>query len=371
MIEIVRNDEGFRALRPEWTDLLEASDANSVFLTWEWLYTWWRRLAPHLRPEIITVRENGRLLALAPLASQRWDIRRLRLYRSLAFLGTPLRSGNAGSDYLDVIVRRGCPEALEELTDALARRGRVLELAQVAAGDAAAEHVVDALSTAHWPMRRSECGTCPVADLAGHTWDSYLGTRGREHRYAVQRKLRSLRKSFDVWFERADTEPERTEALRLLIDLHQRRWRERGESDAFHTPALRAFHEDFSRLALEKGWLRLFLLRLDGTPAAALYALRHGSTFSFYQSGFDPAFARQGVGVATMALSVEAAIAEGAAVYDFLHGSEEYKFHWANRTRPLVRYALFPPRPQGRVAAALAAGFAHLAPMARRMLLHT
>jgi CelD/BcsL family acetyltransferase involved in cellulose biosynthesis len=252
--------------------------------------------------------------------------------------------------------------------------GRVLDLAQMSRESAAGVTVANALRDDGWSVRERECGICPVVDLAGHTWDSYLASRGREHRYGVQRKLRALHKAHTVSFECAQTEDERRTALALLLELHERRWRAKVDaapSDAFHTPSLRAFHDAFTRHALAQGWLRLFVLRLDGAPAAALYGVRYGRTFYFYQSGFDPAFARQGVGVVTMALSVQAALAEGAETYDMLHGTEEYKFHWANRTRPLVRLEVFPAQAQGRVAAALAAVAAHLRPMARRVLLHS
>jgi CelD/BcsL family acetyltransferase involved in cellulose biosynthesis len=373
VIDEITTDDGFRALRHEWSELLDESCAPSVFLTWEWLYSWWRHVGGACRPAIITIRRNGRLEAIAPLATRPWDLRRLQLYRALGFLGAPLRTGNVGSDYLDVIVRRDSPEALRALGAFLSRRGRVLDLAQVEIASAAAARLGAALRDAGWAVTPQASGLCPVVDLAGHTWDSYLATRGREHRYSVQRKLRALHKNSAVDFHLATTEREREEALGILLDLHEKRWREKEgvpPSDAFHTPALRAFHETFTRLALEQGWLRLFVLRLDGVPAAALYGFRHGRTFSFYQSGFDPAEARRGVGVATMALSVAAAIAEGAEVYDLLHGEEEYKFHWANRTRPLVRLALYPPRAQGRLAAALATVHAQLRPVARRVLLH-
>jgi CelD/BcsL family acetyltransferase involved in cellulose biosynthesis len=265
-------------------------------------------------------------------------------------------------------VSREHPEARAELTEALRRTGRVLDFTQVSSGTATAENVIATLRGADWQVHREEAGVCPVVELQDRTWDSYLETRGKEHRYSIQRKLRGLRKRFDVFFEQVTAEADRSEALATLIRLHEARWQGKGSSDAFHTAPLRAFHESFTRLALAEGWLRLYLLRLSGTTVSALYGLRYGDTFSFYQSGFDPAYAKHGVGAATMALSIEAALAEGAQCYDLLHGSEEYKFHWANATRPLARYALFPPRAQGHAAHALSAISALVRPMARRVL---
>jgi CelD/BcsL family acetyltransferase involved in cellulose biosynthesis len=368
VIERVDDAAGFAALRGEWNDLLSRSGAATPFLTWEWQYEWWRHLGRGLRLEILAVRQGGRLVGLAPLFVRGREPRRLRLVRYVSFVGSPVPMGNVGSDYLDFITDREAPRALDEIASALASRGCVLELAQVAADGSSARGVAERLRDEHWGLERHRGDVCPWIDLSGHTWDSYLATRGREHRYAVQRKLRKIRRDFEVRFDRVDTEAERRTALAQLVDLHGRRWREKGDSDAFHTPALRAFHDAFTCHALEQGWLRLYVLRLDGAAVAAFYAFRYGETFYFFQSGFDPAYGRHSVGLVAMALSVEAAIGEGARRYDMLHGSEEYKFHWANATRPLERYVMYPNHVHGAMARGLAGVYAAVAPMARRVL---
>src|SRR2546427_4482076 len=53
---------GFEKLREEWNELLQASASNCLFLTWEWLYTWWKHLSEDRRLFIITVdRKSTRL----------------------------------------------------------------------------------------------------------------------------------------------------------------------------------------------------------------------------------------------------------------------------------------------------------------------
>ena len=135
----------------------------------------------------------------------------------------------------------------------------------------------------------------------------------------------------------------------ILIDLHRKRWGATGLSEAFRTPEVIAFHRDFARQAAEEGWLRLLVVWLDGQPAASLYGLSYGPTFYFYQSGFDPVFSKHSVGVATMGLAIKTAIEEGSLEYDFLHGDEEYKFHWASATRDLDRMEVFPPHARARL----------------------
>jgi len=119
-------------------------------------------------------------------------------------------------------------------------------------------------------------------------------------------------------FEQARSVREVSDALVTLVRLHHMRWRWRGGSNGFHTPALLAFHADVSQLARARGWPRLFVLSLDGRPAAALYGFRYGETFYFYQSGFDPEYRRYSVGLLATGLSIRAAFEEGAREYDLL-----------------------------------------------------
>jgi CelD/BcsL family acetyltransferase involved in cellulose biosynthesis len=180
------------------------------------------------------------------------------------------------------------------------------------------------------------------------TWARYLDSLGPAHRANVRRRLRALAASNPV-FEQAQDEEQRRRLLADLMALHELRWTGRGASEAFQEPGLGAFHREFSALALRRGWLRLFVLRLGGKPVAALYGFLYQGTFYFYQSGFDPGYARRSVGLVAMGLTIRKAIEEGAAEFDLLHGDEDYKFLWAKQVREIERLEIYPPRALGAV----------------------
>jgi CelD/BcsL family acetyltransferase involved in cellulose biosynthesis len=343
-IELIEEVEGFRRLRPEWNELLSSSPSDSLFLTWEWMFTWWKHLGGRRRLSILALRSGGELIAIAPLALRPPDYGRLELFRSLEFLGT----GSAGSDYLDLIVRAGREHlALPALAEYLTRGKVMLDMAQIRTGFSLALEFAEGIEARGWGLSASSTSVCPYIDLVGRSWDSYLAGLGPAHRANLQRRLRHLARSSEVQFREAESETERREFLIQLIDLHHRRRREMGGSEAFHTPALRAFHEEFSALALQRGWLRLYLLRLDSRPAAALYGFRYRRTFYFYQSGFDPAYRKQSVGLVVMGLTIRKALEEGAAEFDLLHGDEGYKSLWARQRRGIGRLEAYPPRARG------------------------
>ncbi|HEU4686143.1 MAG TPA: GNAT family N-acetyltransferase [Nitrospira sp.] len=356
--------DGFQA---EWSHLLAESGQKCLFLTGEWLLTWWRHFArDRWKLGLLTVRRRKRLLGIAPLFSRPEEWGRLpSWWRTTHFLG----SGIIGSDYLDVIVRGGEDESVAAALAEHLERGRpTLTLTHMPAWGAQAEGLIRELEQSGWVVERSVVERCPYIPLRKHTWDSYAGTLGAEHRYNFQRRLKNLHKQGVVTFEAVEKEELRREALATLRSLHDRCWEERGGSQAMQSERESAFHEDFSRLALERGWLRLFLLKLNGRPLAALYGFRYGTRFYFYQSGFDPSWRKHSVGLVTMGLAIQQALREGVEEFDLLHGTESYKFLWTKETRDLVRVRLFPPSWAGLIRQQAAALETRAKELARLLL---
>ena len=343
-VQRTESTDGFAALQAEWTELLEASTADGLFLTWDWLYTWWTHLAGDRRLFLLTVRRGSELVAIAPLALAPARLERLVPFRSLEFMGT----GAVGSDYLDLIARRGWEDsAVVAISEYLRQQRLMLQLDRVSRASSLASRLAVRLTPAGWTLREGPTEVCPFIDLGAHTWESYLRTLSSAHRYNFQRRLKNLRRRYAVELDRVSTEEDRGPALARLLQLHEARWRSRGGSTAFASEGLASFHDELTRRALAQGWLRLFELRLDGRAAASLYGFRYRETFSFYQSGLDPAYAKDSVGLVTMGLAIQSAIEEGVSEYDFLHGDEAYKFQWAGQARELARLELYPPRWRG------------------------
>jgi CelD/BcsL family acetyltransferase involved in cellulose biosynthesis len=342
-VEAIADADGFRALRDDWNALLQRSSSDCLFLTWEWLYLWWLHLGGAAL-SILAVRRDGELVGIAPFMETRGFTRRLEL------LGT----GTVGSDYLDLVADRAHePGVLGALRGWLDERGIAVTASQVLRSGSLMERLLAALALNRWEHTSTVINVCPYAPLGGHSWDSYLGELSSSHRYNFRRRLRQLEKRYRVELVRAGSEEERQRGLETLVALHLRRWSERHGSDAFSRAALIDFHHDVSRRALENGWLRLYVLRLDGRPAAALYGFKYGDRFYFYQSGFDPDYGKHSVGLVMMGLSIRDAIGEGAREYDLLHGDERYKFSWASRSREIARFDAYPP---GLAGAALRRG---------------
>jgi CelD/BcsL family acetyltransferase involved in cellulose biosynthesis len=93
---------------------------------------------------------------------------------------------------------------------------------------------------------------------------------------------------------------------------------------------------------ISQGIVRLALLDVAGRPVAATISFVYGDTWGLYNSGYDPEYGTYSPGIVLVAMTIQEAIREGLRVYDFLRGSEGYKYRFGARDRELFRLRLWP-----------------------------
>jgi CelD/BcsL family acetyltransferase involved in cellulose biosynthesis len=185
----------------------------------------------------------------------------------------------------------------------------------------------------------------------GHgSWEELLASRSSKLRAQVRRDARSVLGSGRATIRLAD-DPDRLDAdLDALFAMHRERW---PGGSGFLAGGAEPFHRRFAHAALERGWLRLWLLEADGQAQAAWYGFRFAGCEAHYQSGRFASCSRGG-GTVLLAHAIRAALEDGMREYRFLRGGEPYKLRWANDDASLETVAVGITR-AGRAAARLAA----------------
>lgn len=326
-VEVHEGEGAFDALREPWEALHRRSGATP-FLSWQWQEAWWRHLAPERVPLLLAARRGEEVVGLMALARERQ-----RGIRRLSFLGERV----GGADYLDLLAAR------ED-------QGRV---AAAFVDHLASEIPFDLLDLDDMPaesqllpalMRRflDQAGStrrlllrhvCPQIELA-ESWEAQLRRSSRSANF--KRRLRQLAALEGFSFRIAREGKEAAAAFERFVDLHGKRWSQRGGSDALDRPAALRFHREVARRFADAGWLCFEELWVEGACRATIYGMDVGESHIFFQSGFDPAWGGRSVGLVLLGLSIEHAISRGKRIYDFLHGTEAYKFDWATGSRQTV-----------------------------------
>src|SRR5262249_34986920 len=125
-------------------------------------------------------------------------------------------------------------------------------------------------------------------------------------------------------------------AFARFLELHEGRWKDRGDSAATSSPALKGFMQEVALEFARAGRLRFEEIWLEDKCCASLFGIESGGGYHFYLSGFDQTWAKYSLGFVLVGLSIRDAVERGLKYYDFLRGAENYKFDWAHKTRLTV-----------------------------------
>lgn len=311
-------------LRGEWDELLRDAPTATPFGTPEWLAAWWRFYGGGKRALAIEVREGRDLVGLYPLTVGAGPWRVLRAM------------GTGPSDYLHPLARAGRESAVAGAIEPLLRGIEGVDLLDL--------HGL----REDTPLARIATGDqarCLVLDLPP-TYDAFLASLGKSLRYDVRRLDKSPFKEGKATIE---TNP--GDGLDILFELHRARWRAKRLPGAF-VGRLVPFQRAWVAEAEKKGYLRLSILRLEGRPIGALYAMAVGRQAFYYQAGFAPTEGSISPGTLLVAQAVRRAIEEGKTRFDFLRGDEEYKRRWKPQRAFVDRRAVVPLNARGRAGAA-------------------
>jgi CelD/BcsL family acetyltransferase involved in cellulose biosynthesis len=313
----------------EWDDVLARSFRRSPFLSRRFLVPWAKTFAA------------GR-----PLRIARWERKGraegfLFLYRRAAPDGWELLGGEKVSDSLDAVVAAGLEEAF--WTELLASPRALLEegpihLPNLVEGSPSLSLLPGICGERGVSFLAEEVDRAPYIPLPG-SFNDYLGSLGKKERHELRRKLRRAAVAEPhLSFRVTGTAEELSRDFSSFLELHRR---SQPEKRRFMDDRMAGFFREVAEGFLSDGRLRLAFLRGAGGDIASAFQIEHDGALLLYNSGFDAeAAGGMSPGMVLVARCVEDAIRRGLTEYDFLRGSERYKYDLGGRDRLVFRATL-------------------------------
>lgn len=323
-VSVLNSFAQWEQIRIQWNDLLGKSEMPNPFLSWEWLYSWAECFLDDRRNLFIpVVYEKDKIVAIAP-----WYINHIKKgflsTRQINFIGTP----EAGSDYLNVLIKKGKEKEVAGVlykflfSDAASQWDR-LRLFDIPSNSLFLLHMLAKIRENGKFVAIEEASYCPIATLPGTSEEFF----SRPALKRAQRRFRQDRRTLD----------------KLDVINHL----------TFSEEGLEKALKDFFVLYTEKaGWPGDDLRRLmnkvvnRGMPVqidflsagdryiGGLLHLRYQNTLYMYLMAINKNYnSKISIGNFLLALCISNAIQLGISCYDFLKGTEDYKFHWTNDCR--------------------------------------
>jgi CelD/BcsL family acetyltransferase involved in cellulose biosynthesis len=315
-------------LREDWTRLAAAS--GNIFATWEWNDLWWRHYGRDRVLRVALARDDDdQIAAIVPLFL--WSQRPLRILRLI---------GHGHGDRLGPI----CHDQDTRTAEDALRQALDTDRHDVFIGDwVAGERDWAGVLGGHVVRRTGY----PILRLP-ESWAAFLAAQSPRFRKSARHHRNRLERNHEVSYRYADAATLDRD-LDAAFRLHRARFREHRMCNycGEHEPFQRAF----AAVAVERGWLRLLLLELDGEPACFEHGFLFENAYFAYQAGRDPAWDRLSVGFLLELETIRRTLEAGASEYRLLGGEEAYKYRFPTEDPRLETVAASGTR-RGRVAAA-------------------
>jgi len=314
----------------EWEALHAAQARPSPFLSPRFLVPWHRAFGGGCDVRVARFAPAGGpaegLLFLCRCGEGGWT-----------FLG-----GDQVADYLDALAPPGREEPFwrEFLTRGLpALGGGPLRLPGLVEGTPALSVLPRLCGESGIPCATEAMDRAPFVALPG-TFEGYLEGLGKKERHELRRKMRRAAEMLPgLSYRVTGTAEELARDLPSFVDLHRK---SHPEKERFMDDRMASFFREVAEGFLAEGRLRLAFLSFDGGDAASVFQVRANGSLLLYNSGYDPAHRAANPGLVLIARSIEDAVSGGVPEYDFLRGTERYKYDLGGVDRVVYRLTIAP-----------------------------
>jgi CelD/BcsL family acetyltransferase involved in cellulose biosynthesis len=313
----------FSTLVPRWRALLERDQSASVFHTPQYLATWWSELGSGVTPRIVELTGDGASpSAIAPLALGADGVMR--------FAGdhetTDYRGPISPPEERDAVASATLESVASDPWD-------TFEMDGLAADTGWPEALSRAAKSAGYTVAEERTEACPRVAIPG-SYDAYLQSLPGKLRHEIQRKARRLERDAGAYEIRLATEATLDDDLDRFFAMHRS---SDGPKGRFMHEGMASFFGSFAWMLFSQGWLRLALLEIGGEPWAGVYAYSYRGVWGVWNSAFDHRRRELSPGMVLMGDCIRLAAEEGCATFDFLRGTEPYKYRFGASDVALIR----------------------------------
>lgn len=336
-VDPIDKESDLFSMKEIWNQLLSESKSETVFLTWEWLTSWWKAYGNGCKLFILRISKDGRVIGLAPFYMRKITKYGLS-YRTLALLG----DGSGDSDYLDWISVNGEEDCVSQaVMDFLSTHSEfwdIILLNEIPEASLHIGYIRQFCRDRGWYWEDSK-RSCAYVNLPAD-WNEYLKSLKPRMRTKIRSLTSQLEEKFNVRIEQCNRESDLPGRLASLFDLHAKRWSLENKKGVFTSSEKQQFYQEMASVFISRGWLRFYSMSNDERYLAHQFCFEYSNIMFLLQEGFDPEWEQFGVGNVLRSHVFRDCINRGVRVYDFLGGVTSHKLSWGSEVKNCLRVSI-------------------------------
>lgn len=334
-IQLITQREDVMGLESAWHELSEESLCSDLFTSFDWMSTWWDCLGADMQL-MVFVLWAGSIIGIVPLMKVRkffWKFPYDEVYL-LSATANPF-SPRAFAGSLDFLIRNGFAAEHERFIRYLLTsfKGwnylKLHPLPENSPSLAIFRRIADEMPQDIAITRVFE-NACINAD---GPWDEYYAGRSSVFRKNNDRRYRRLMELHRTEFIEYRRPTEMDQALTDILTIERKSWKAK-EGVTIDDPRNRDFYFSLVRKFSEKEMTRIWVLKIDGIPAAYDLNIQQGKCIKSLKSSYNEDLSVLSPGIILNYVMYQQLFQEGIQCIDLLFGNLAYKQRWSNSMVP-------------------------------------
>ena len=317
----------FESLAVQWQNMIQERSESTFFDQEVWHQVWWSEFGNDFQLKVLAVySDSGEVKLIAPLMVEGNEI---------SFLGsTDL------VDYHDFLIRDpldvSCIQSLVKVIHGMTEIDKISLKSLPESSPAITQFRLHAEQLG-WKVEIAQEDVAPRIELPS-TWDDYMASLRKKDRHELRRKFRRLKQAGHVRQIELISPDDVDHAMDDFIRLH--RMSTAGKEQFMTDQRERFFRKVAVELAKER-LTKLCFLEVNNERVATSLSFVYKGVRYLYNSGYNPIYSNLSVGLMNHALAIKSSIESGHRVFDFMRGSEAYKYHLGGIDRQIYAVTAF------------------------------
>jgi len=322
----------FQILAEEWNALVSRSSLGHVYMRHEWFDHWMRANRVQSQLAVVVLRSGDELVGVAPLYRTKAVFRGFKV-RGLSFLSSPI-SPRCNFIVSEVRYLKPLLASILALKD-----WDVLMTENMESENQITRAFLELIDRRNqtYPSQISASLRSPYL-LTGGTFDDYWNSLPDKRIKFLERMCyRRLEKAESYGFGKIETVEQWEAFLPSMFATSEKSWKgmegtqlRPGGSDA-------RLYMSFTPLALERDWVSIHTLSIDGKVIGFEYLLKYGNRYALTRCDFDMEYKYYSPGNNIRLHILEYLYDRpDTCEYDLCGDDYDYKLEWADRIRPHI-----------------------------------
>jgi CelD/BcsL family acetyltransferase involved in cellulose biosynthesis len=331
-IRVIKDKEEFEALKETWDSLLNKCEDRNIFLSWEWLFSWWTNYSDDRSLHVLLILKDEIPVGIAPFMLYEYRYHFIK-YRVLENIGA------RNIDYGGIIFVGNKEEIVKAIIDYfvsfLEKDGYFIKISQLPEDTIFYQEFRKLLFEYRDKIivNDTHFTSCPYLVIP-ESWEKYCASLKRKRRHNLKYSINKIHAQFDVEFISITPSDRLFEKyFNDFAAIHQKRWEQHKIGSLLSDKIVIEFYKNISHRFAYKNWLDFSIMKINNTVASVVFGFNFNKKYYYYTTTFDPQYDRYSLGQIHIAHIIKNSIKKEFEEIDFLKGDEIYKFFWTQTSR--------------------------------------